>query len=197
MSNANGQCIVFSSPSGAGKTTIVRHLLNENDSLAFSISATNRDIRKGEREGRDYYFLSTADFRERIEEGSFVEWEEVYEGRYYGTLWGEVERLWREGKQVVFDVDVVGALNLKKVFGERAITIFVQPPSLDALRERLKHRGTETGKALEERLERAEMEMRYAAEFDAVILNDDLDKAMDKARRIIGDFLAGKDEPVG
>ncbi len=192
MGKPTGKCIVFSSPSGAGKTTIVRHLLDTKDhGLEFSISATNREMRNGEKEGRDYYFLSTEEFRERIEQDAFVEWEEVYENRYYGTLREEVERIWAKGKHVIFDVDVKGALSLKREFGERAVSVFVQPPSMEALEERLRSRGTESGEVLQERLERAKEEMRYAPMFDVVILNDDLNIALQKAEKVVTDFLKG------
>lgn len=181
--------IIFSSPSGAGKTTIVRHLLTLFPQLTFSISATTRKIRAGETNGKDYHFYEVDRFKELIQQDAFVEWEEVYPGLFYGTLKSEVERIWSENKVAIFDVDVVGALNIKKQYGQKAMTVFVQPPSIKALEDRLKARGTDDEHSLKTRLDKAAFELNYANKFDTVIVNDDLTSAKAEAEQKIGDFI--------
>ncbi len=184
------KCIIFSAPSGAGKTTIVRRLLTEGLPLEFSISAATRDKRGTEENGKDYYFLSVADFKKKIDEDEFIEWEEVYEEHFYGTLKSEIERIWDSGKAVIFDVDVVGGINLKKHFRENALSIFVMPPSMKALEERLKGRGTDSPARIQKRLEKAKQELITADQFDYVVLNDELEKAVGAANLIVKKFLA-------
>ncbi|MBS1581262.1 MAG: guanylate kinase [Bacteroidetes bacterium] len=184
-----GKCIIVSAPSGAGKTTIVRHLLAQELGLAFSVSATSRPKRDYEVEGHDYYFITSDAFRQRIVDGAFVEWEEVYPGRFYGTLRTEMARIWAEGRTPIFDVDVVGGLHLKGIFGENGLALFIAPPSLDALEERLRLRGTETPKTLTDRVDKAVHEMTYAPRFDAVVINDDRDRACAEAYQRVHDFL--------
>ena len=181
--------IIFSAPSGSGKTTIVKHLLSKGFNLEFSISACNRLPRGTEVHGEDYYFLDTDDFRNKIKNSEFIEWEEVYTERYYGTLKSEVTRIWKKGNTVLFDVDVVGGVNIKKQYGDKAMSIFVMPPSVDELRKRLTGRGTDHTDEIEKRLAKAEEEMRYATQFDHVILNDDLDLAKEEAEDILTKFL--------
>lgn len=172
--------IIFSAPSGSGKTTLVRHLLNENLALAFSISACSRKPRKGEQDGKDYHFLSINEFKEKINSDQFVEWEEVYKDMFYGTLKSEVEKIWSQQKCVVFDVDVIGGIKLKEIFGDKALSIFVAPPSLDVLRERLNKRGTETQTEVEKRLAKAQQELQEKDKFDLLILNDSLENAVNE-----------------
>lgn len=181
-SDKKRRSVIFSAPSGAGKTTIVRHLLGLPElNLAFSVSATTRALRGSEVHGHDYYFLSQSEFQTHIENGDLVEWEEVYPGKFYGTLKSELERLWEQGKTVVFDVDVVGGSNLKNVLGEDALAIFIQPPSLDVLRSRLEGRGTETQERIEERMAKASWEMEQKVHFDRILINDDLLHACETA----------------
>ena len=189
MEGFTGKLIVFTAPSGAGKTTIVRHLLKHFDELAFSVSATSRSRRPHEEEGRDYYFLSPEAFRQRVEAGDFIEWEEVYEHQYYGTLKSEVERLWQARKHILFDIDVYGALNIKRIYGERALTVFVKPPSLDVLYERLQKRKTETPASLKKRLKKAQLELGFEKQFDRVVVNDVLAKALAEAAAIVQQFI--------
>ena len=170
--------VIFSAPSGAGKTTLVRHLLEQGLPLEFSISACSRAPRANEQDGKDYHFLSPTDFKEKIAGNAFLEWEEVYEDMLYGTLKSEVERIWANGKQVIFDVDVVGGINIKKQFGEQALSIFVGPPSIADLKIRLERRGTETTESLLKRLDKAAEEMAQQDAFDIVIMNDDLDTCL-------------------
>jgi guanylate kinase len=184
-----GKLIIFSAPSGSGKTTLVHRMLQEIPGLSFSVSACTRPPREGEVHGRDYYFLSVREFMQSIENDEFIEWEMVYEGKYYGTLRREAERIWNEGKHVVFDVDVEGGLNLKEKFGQRALSIFVMPPSLEILAQRLRARGTETEVNLAMRVEKARTEMEYASRFDTIILNDDLERAVAACRQAILHFL--------
>ena len=185
-----GKLIIFSAPSGAGKTTIVHHLIESfSDQLEFSVSATSRKIRGDEAEGGDYYFISVEDFKNKITGGEFVEYEEVYKDQFYGTLQKEIWRIWRKGKHVIFDVDVKGGLNLKKQFGEKALAVFVMPPSLKALEDRLKKRETETAESIKRRLAKAPKEMETAKLFDKIIVNEDLQKAFSKAEKIVGEFL--------
>jgi guanylate kinase len=189
-----GKAIIFSAPSGAGKTTIVRHLLNQYEQLSFSVSACSRGQRKNEVHGVDYYFLSVHEFKEKIARTEFVEWEEVYADNFYGTLKSEVERIWNEGKVVIFDVDVVGGVNLKKYFGDNALAIFVKPPSIQHLRNRLSQRATETFESIERRMAKAEKEMGYAVYFDYILHNDILAKTLDEAEDVITKFLENKQE---
>lgn len=181
--------IIFSAPSGAGKTTIVKHILNKRDDLEFSISATSRKIRTGEVEGKDYYFLDAKDFRTKIENNEFVEYEEVYKDNFYGTLKSEVERIWNSGNSVLFDVDVNGGLSIKNVYKENALLIFVEPPSVEELERRLRSRSTETEKSINERVSRAKYELSLKDKFDVVLVNDKLDEALIKAEEIIENFL--------
>lgn len=185
-----GKLIIFSAPSGAGKTTIVKHLLKKYpDKLAFSISASTREPRGDEEDGKDYYFISKEDFLHRIAHKEFVEFEEVYSGTYYGTLNSEIERIWTSGKHVVFDLDVIGGLRLKRKFGDQALAIFVEPPSLDELEKRLRGRGTDSEEKLKERIEKADKELIYAKDFDLILHNDSLDKACLEAEKLVEDFL--------
>ena len=186
-----GKLIIFSAPSGSGKSTIVRHLLRRDVPIEFSVSATNRAPRGREENGVDYYFLSSEEFKSKINSKAFLEWEEVYPDRYYGTLNAEVDRIWANGKQVVFDIDVQGGLNLKKQFGERALSVFIKAPSLDVLKERLMVRNTEDQENLNMRLDKAESEMAYAKYFDLVIVNDDLEIAQEQAYQKVMDFING------
>lgn len=184
-----GKALIFSAPSGSGKTTIVKHLLANNPSLGFSISASTRDRRgRTEQHGKDYYFLTPDEFKKRLDNNEFIEWEEVYAGNFYGTLKSEIERIWKEGKDVIFDVDVKGGLNLKRYFGDSALAVFVKVPSIEILRKRLETRGTETPESLSRRVFKAEFEMRFADQFDVILLNDDLDKATTKAQKLYNDF---------
>lgn len=185
-----GKIIIFSAPSGSGKSTIVNHLLSLNLGLEFSISATSRAPRGQERDGVEYYFLSSEEFERRIAAGDFVESEEVYKGCYYGTLRSEVERIWAKGNVIVFDVDVKGGLNLKKIFGGDALTVFIQPPSVEELRKRLLGRGTDSLEKIEQRLAKAKDELAYADKFDTVIVNDDLQTAFSQAENVVRSFIA-------
>lgn len=190
MFSSQGKAIIFSAPSGAGKTTLVRHLLEiESLALSFSISATSRSIRGGEVDGKDYYFLTDKEFEENIQLGAFLEWEEVYAGTKYGTLISEVERIWKSGKTVIFDVDVVGGLRLKSIFQDSALCVFVQPPSVDALHQRLVARSTESEEKIQQRVAKAEKEMAFANQFDAIVVNTDLDIAKEEAVILVSDFL--------
>lgn len=185
-----GKLIIFSAPSGAGKTTIVKHLLKKYpDKLSFSISASTREPRGDEEDGKDYYFMSKEDFLHRVAHQEFVEFEEVYSGTFYGTLNSEIERIWTSGKHVVFDLDVIGGLRLKKKFGDQALAIFVEPPSLDVLEKRLRGRGTDSEEKLRERIEKADKELIYAKDFDVILHNDSLEKACLEAEKLIEDFL--------
>jgi guanylate kinase len=184
-----GKLVIFSAPSGAGKTTIVHHLLKQIPQLAFSVSATTRQKRGEEVHGKDYYFISKEDFLHRIAQKEFVEFEEVYKDNFYGTLRSEIERLWSEGKQVIFDIDVEGGLHLKKKFGHRALAVFVQPPSLEVLIERLHGRATDSPEKLKERIEKAEKELAYADKFDLILKNDDLKTACAEAEQLVSKFL--------
>ncbi len=182
--------VVFSAPSGSGKTTIVRHLLSKFPQLGFSISACTRDKRgRSEENGKDYYFLSPEDFRAKVDKGDFVEWEEVYEGAFYGTLKSEVDRIWESGRSVIFDVDVKGGISLKEFYKEQALTVFVKVPSVDELKHRLKGRGTESEDSLSRRLFKVNFEMGFQDHFDVVLLNDDLEETLKKAEKIVSDFL--------
>ncbi len=186
-----GKLIIFSAPSGSGKTTIVRHLLKKfPDLLAFSVSASTRPQREHEIDGKDYYFLQKKDFRERIANNEFAEWEEVYAGNYYGTFKTEIERQWLEGKQVLFDVDVKGGLKLKEIYREQALAIFVKVSSEQEIIRRLSERGTETEKSLETRLGKVRYELSFEDKFDITLVNDNLDETLAKAEQIVLDFIA-------
>lgn len=187
-----GKLIIVSAPSGSGKTTIVHEILERIPSLEFSVSATSREPRENEKDGEDYYFLSPVDFRNKIVNHEFVEWEEVYPDRFYGTLRKEIERVWKKEHHVLFDVDVKGGINLKKQFGEDALAIFIAVPNPEVLEERLRKRNTEDEKTLKTRIEKAEAETRLAGEFDEVVVNDKLDDAVFKTMGIIRSFLLNK-----
>lgn len=190
MENNTGKLIIFSAPSGSGKTTIVHHLVSMEDlSLDFSVSACTRKKRAGETEGKDYYFLTVDQFRMRIDDNAFVEWEEVYKNLYYGTLKSELERIWDNGKNVVFDVDVMGGLNLKRQFGEKALSIFVMPPSIEELQKRLESRGTDTPDKIKGRMAKVKFEMKYADKFDKILVNDNLEDALKEAEQLVRTFL--------
>lgn len=186
---ANGKCIIVSAPSGAGKTTIVHHLLGRDLGLAFSVSATSRPKRGKEEDGKDYHFITAEEFRKRIDAGAFLEWEEVYPGRFYGTLRSEIDRIWRKGRHPIFDVDVVGGLRLKEIFGAKALSIFVSPPTIEALEQRLQLRGTETEESLRVRMGKAAEELSYSNKYDHVLINDDMDQACQEAYEAVRGFL--------
>jgi guanylate kinase len=186
-----GKAIIFSAPSGSGKTTLVKHLLENNPDLGFSISASTRDKRgRTEKDGKDYYFLSPEEFKKKIDNDEFIEWEEVYAGNFYGTLKTEIARIWNEGRNVIFDVDVKGGVNLKKYFGDKALAIFVKVPSIEILKERLKERGTETEESLYRRLYKAKFEMSFADKFDVVLVNEDLNTSLKEAQKLYDQFKA-------
>ena len=185
----SGKAIIFSAPSGSGKTTIVKHLLNNNADLGFSISASTRDRRgRTEENGKDYYFLTPEEFKKKIDRDEFIEWEEVYAGNFYGTLKSEIQRIWDEGRNVIFDVDVKGGINLKKYFGEKALAVFVKVPSIEVLTERLKERGTESEESLSRRLFKAKFEMTFQDKFDVVLVNKDLNKSLAEAQQLYDQF---------
>ena len=187
---ANGKLVIFSAPSGSGKTTIVKELLKQFPQFEFSISATSRQPRGAEQNGVDYFFLSQEEFRQKVQADEFVEWEEVYNGTCYGTLKSEMQRIWQKGNVIIFDVDVMGGINLKRIFGENACSIFIMPPSVEVLRERLIGRGTDSMETIEKRVAKAEFEISKAPEFDNVVINDVLDTAVAQTESIINDFLA-------
>jgi guanylate kinase len=184
-----GKLIIFSAPSGAGKTTIVKHLLQQQFDLEFSISATSREPRAGEANGKDYYFLSEEEFRNKIENNEFLEWEEVYENIFYGTLKSEVKRIREQGKNVIFDVDVIGGLNIKKYYGNEALAVFVRPPSVDELKNRLNDRSTESEEKIKMRIAKAEQELSFSEKFDAIIVNDKLEDALKNAEELLHEFI--------
>lgn len=185
-----GKLFVFSAPSGSGKSTIVNHLLSIDElNLAFSISATSRAPRGEEKDGEHYYFMSADEFKSHIEKDDFLEWEEVYQNNFYGTLKSEVERIWKMGKHVVFDIDVIGGLNIKKQFPEQTLSIFIMPPSVEELRNRLVKRSTETAEKIEMRVTKAAKELESASSFDVVITNDELDKALVEAEQTVANFI--------
>ena len=191
----DGRAIIFSAPSGAGKTTVVRHLMSNPDlALGFSVSATTRAPREGETDGHDYHFLTVEEFASRLADQAFVEHEEVYEGLSYGTLCSEVERLWAQGRTPLFDVDVVGGQTLKTVFGDSALSIFVMPPSIEALESRLRGRGTEDEASVQKRLGKAAQELEAAPAFDVQLVNDDLETAFAEATQLVSNFL--QSDPV-
>lgn len=184
-----GKVIIFSAPSGAGKTTITRHVLQVFSQLEFSVSATTRPQRGHEANGKDYYFISQEDFRQKIEAGAFVEWEEVYKNGFYGTLKSEVERIWNKGHHVVFDVDVKGGINLKKIYGEKALSVFVMPPSIETLEKRLRRRNTDSEESIRARVKKAFTEIDYYQYFDIIILNDKLELSTLEAENLVGAFI--------
>ncbi|MFT2007339.1 guanylate kinase [Pontibacter sp. 13R65] len=185
-----GKIIIFSAPSGAGKTTIVKHLLQVNPKLDFSISACTRDKRgRSEENGKDYYFITPEDFKKRIENDEFVEWEEVYEGAFYGTLKSEIERIWASGKYPILDVDVKGGLSIKEFYKDNALAIFVKPPSIEELAKRLTARNTDSTSSISSRVFKAEFELRFENKFDKVIVNDNLEEAFAKAEKLVAEFL--------
>ena len=184
--------IIFSAPSGSGKTTIVRELLKKYPQFEFSISATSRSPRGTERNGEDYYFMTNEDFMKAVAEDRFVEWEEVYPGTCYGTLRSEVDRIWEKGSVIVFDVDVKGGVNLKKTFGASALSVFIMPPSVEELRRRLEGRGTDAPEVIDRRVAKAEFELTKAPEFDHIVVNDSLDEAIAETTRIIDEFITGR-----
>lgn len=185
-----GKLIIFSAPSGSGKTTIVKHLLNQPElNLAFSISATSRPRRGKEKHGEHYYFMTLSEFKRHIKGDDFLEWEEVYRDNFYGTLKSEVDRLWAEGKNVIFDIDVVGGLRIKKKFPDQTLAVFVKPPSVDELKIRLKKRSTESDDKINMRIAKASVELATAPQFDAVIKNYDLQTALDEAHKLVADYV--------
>lgn len=185
-----GKLIVFSAPSGSGKTTIVRHLLKQEDlNLEFSISATSRAPRENEVDGKDYYFMDLKEFKSHIKNDDFLEWEEVYRDNFYGTLNAEVERIWAMGKHVVFDIDVVGGLDIKRIYPEQTLAVFVEPPSIEELKIRLKKRKTESEDRIAMRVAKASIEMATAPQFDHIIVNEDLEKALDEAYHLVKNFI--------
>ncbi len=190
----NKKVIIFSAPSGAGKTTIIKELLRYFTNFEFSISATSRKPRGNEINGKDYYFLSSEEFEEKRKADLFLEWEEVYAGTYYGTLKSEIDRIWDARKTVVFDIDVLGGTRLKKYFGNTALSIFIMPPSIAILEQRLRSRNTESEEAIQKRLNRSRIELEYAKDFDVVIVNDILSDAIEKTKEVIQRFLTDKKE---
>lgn len=187
----SGKLLIFSAPSGAGKTTIVKRILEQlNGQVSFSISASTREPRGNEVDGKDYYFISKEDFLHRIAKHEFIEFEEVYAGTFYGTLRSEVERIWSEGKHVIFDIDVVGGLRLKSKFPDQSLAVFVNPPSLTVLKERLTGRGTDSPEKLKERIAKAELELSYAEKFDVILENRDLETACTQAEQLVRDFIS-------
>lgn len=186
----SGKLIVFSAPSGSGKTTIVKHLLKQTElDLDFSISATSRDLRGTEVDGKDYYFISAKEFQNHISKENFIEWEEVYTNNYYGTLKTEVERIWSLGKHVIFDIDVIGGLNIKKQFPEQTLAVFVQPPSIEEMERRLRDRKTDTEEKIIERVAKAEKELKFAKDFDVILVNDNLETAKQEAFKLVQNFI--------
>ena len=185
-----GKLIILSAPSGSGKTSMVKHLLAQSLPLAFSISATSRAKRNGERENIDYYFITPEEFKKKIKEGAFVEWEEVYQGCFYGTLKSEIERIWAEGKTAVLDMDVIGGLNVKQIYGNQALSIFLKAPNMETLKERLKGRGTENEDSLQKRIDKANFELSFADKFDVIVVNDCFDNACREVLDIATKFVS-------
>lgn len=181
--------IIVSAPSGAGKTTIVKELIATFPNLKFSVSACSRPKRINETDGTDYYFISAEDFKRKIQNNEFLEWQEVYKGSYYGTLKSEVERIWKQGNYVIFDVDVVGGLNIKKIFGDKALSLFIMPPSIELLEERLRKRSTDTEESIRIRVDKARKEIDFANNFDNIIINDDISQATADAIAVVEKFL--------
>jgi guanylate kinase len=196
MTDTSGKAIIFSAPSGAGKTTIVHYLRSRFPELEFSVSATSRPPRGNEQHGVDYYFLSQQDFESRVAAGDFIEWEQVYQQQCYGTLRTEVERIWKKGHCVIFDVDVKGGMNLKKIFGDNALSVFVKPPSIEALEQRLRHRATEPEEKIQMRLAKAGHELQFASSFDYALLNADLETAKAEAVELVARFLNIAPQPL-
>ncbi|MCK9482039.1 MAG: guanylate kinase [Bacteroidia bacterium] len=186
----NGKVIIFSAPSGTGKSTVVNHLLNIFPELEFSVSATTRKPRGKEIHGKEYYFLSESDFKAKLANDEFLEHEMVYEGLYYGTLWSEVKRIWSHGKTVVFDVDVMGGLNIKKQFGDKALAVFLRPPSIEVLMERLKKRSTEVEHELQERINKANHELSFESKYDVVVVNDVLEQTFTQCESLVRNFIS-------
>jgi guanylate kinase len=186
----NGKVIIFSAPSGSGKTTIIKQLLEKDLNMQFSVSACSRPKRPEETEGKDYYFIQAEEFKKKIAENQFVEWQEVYKDFFYGTLKSEIERLWKNKVNIVFDVDVLGGINLKKIFRDQAFSLFIKPPSLDELETRLRNRLTEDESTMRKRISRVKKELTYASQFDIVIINDCLEKAVSEAYNAIRDFIS-------
>lgn len=189
FSEMKGRLIIISAPSGAGKTTIVKYLLASGLNLEFSVSATTRNMRINETDGKDYYFLSVEEFLKKVDDGEFAEWEEVYKDHYYGTLKKEIERIWANGNHVLFDVDVKGGISLKKIFGSGALSIFIKPPSVEELEKRLINRGTDSPEKIRMRVMKAAEEMKSAEKFDHVVINDNLEKAQEEAYKLIYNFI--------
>ena len=189
MNNVNEKVVIVCAPSGSGKTSIVKYLLDSGLPLALSVSATSRTKRAQESDGKDYYFISADEFRTRVANGEFLEWQEVYENQFYGTLLAELDRIWKAGNAVIFDVDVLGGLNIKKHFGDKALSVFIKPPTLECLRQRLLGRGTETPETLKKRLDKSEFELSFEDKFDKIILNDTLSVAQQEAYNLISGFL--------
>ena len=190
MSLKRGKLIVFSAPSGSGKTTLVHHLIAQRSlNLDFSISATSREKRGNEKDGKDYYFISLNDFKKQINKDNFIEWEEVYQGNLYGTLKSEIERIWSIGKHVIFDIDVVGGLRIKEKFPEQTLAVFVQPPSIEEMEFRLRNRKTDTEEKIKERVQKAERELKFSNRFDVVLVNDNLEKAKIEAYNLVSNFI--------
>ncbi len=187
--NMKGKLVIISAPSGAGKTTIVRHLLDSSINLEFSVSATTRAPRGNEKDGREYYFLSVEEFRKRVKKGDFIEWEEVYKDQLYGTLKSEIDRIWSNGNHVLFDVDVKGGIHLKDIFRLEAISIFIMPPSVKELKKRLILRGTDTKAKIKMRVTKAQEEMKQAAEFDNIVINDNLEQAQNDVYNLVYSFI--------
>ncbi len=185
----NGKVLIFSAPSGAGKSTVVKHLMSKYNFLGFSVSATSRAPRGDEKHGKEYFFYSAGEFRKMIEQDLLVEYEEVYAGFYYGTLKSEVQRIFDEGKIAVFDIDVKGGITLKKLYGKSALSVFIMPPTIEALRERLVSRGTETEESIKRRVSKAEEEMSYSASFDKIVINDNLERCLEEAESIVEQFF--------
>lgn len=190
--SSNNKVIIFSAPSGSGKSTIVNHLLSKYPFLEFSISATSRAPRGEEKHGKEYFFFSTEEFEKLISQDAFVEYEEVYKGSYYGTLKSEIERIWAKGHTILFDIDVKGGVNLKKIFGDAAMAVFVKPPCVEELRKRLIGRGTDTPEAIEKRVAKAAEELTYEKYFDVILVNDRLDESLAEAERLIDSFVLNK-----
>ncbi|MFW6221991.1 MAG: guanylate kinase [Bacteroidota bacterium] len=185
----SGKLVIISAPSGAGKTTIVKHLIENIKELEFSISACSRNKRPGEIYGKDYYFLSPKEFKDKIDNDEFVEWEEVYQGKYYGTLKTEVNRIWEKGHHVLFEVDVKGGMNVMKKYPNRSLSIFIKPPSIEELQRRLKRRGAENDEEINARLKKAGIELQFTGYFNKVVINDDIEQACKETEQLVRDFL--------